>query len=160
SLAQHRCREPCHFRIITRVGVNAALRVLLLARGHADRCIDKPTVLLLHKQIEEHLNGFQSVGGWSASAWVGHTQWDVAESEAAVQHANLLRLERWLEDIGEPLFSDQRGELYNHILTRVYTASAMPHHAAAQKKFVRDAFHDWVISEVSRIRGSAPTKAG
>ena len=160
SLAQHRCQEPCCFRIVTRVGVNADLRVLLLGRDHADRCIAKGTVLLLHKAIEEALKEFYSVGGWSASAWVGHTLWDIAESETAVEHANLLNLERWLEEIGEPLFIDERSELYNRILTRVYKASALPYQAVTQKKLARSPYQDWAMSEVHRIKGNSPTKAG
>jgi hypothetical protein len=134
SLAQHRCHEPCLFRIATRVGVNTELRVLLLARDHADRCIGHGPIRLLHKQVEGHLKEFQSVGGWSASAWVGHTLWDIAESESAIEHSNLLELERWLEEIGEPLFSDERADLYARILTRVYKASALSYQKAAQKK--------------------------
>jgi hypothetical protein len=160
SLAQHRCQELCSFRIITRVGVHADLRVLLLAREHTSRCIAQPAVLHLHKIVEEYLKGFSSAAGWSASAWVGHTVWEIAESETAVEHSNLLKLEQWLEEIGEPLFSDERRELYNRILARVYIASALPHHAAAQKKFTHGSYEDWVKTEVHRIRGNAPTRAG
>jgi hypothetical protein len=103
---------------------------------------------------------FTPQAGWSASAWVGHTHWDVAESETAVEHSNLLSLEQWLEEIGEPLFSDQRGELYNRILGRVMKASAQPHHAAKEKKLLKGPYRTWVLSEVSRIKGHAPTKAG
>jgi hypothetical protein len=142
------------------VGVQPDLRVLLLARDHADRCIANAAVLLLHKTIEKQLEGFCSVGGWSASSWVGHTLWDITESETAVEHSNLLNLERWLEEVGEPLFSDQRAELYSHILMRVYKASALPHHAAAQKKFARDSYQHWAVSEVHRMKGNGPTKAG
>ena len=39
SLAQHRCHEPCCFRVVTRVGVMAELRVLLLGRDHKNRCV-------------------------------------------------------------------------------------------------------------------------
>ncbi len=108
SLAQHRCHEPCCFRVVTRVGVQPDLRVLLLSRDHTDRCIGNAAVLALHRAIEEHLKDFYSPGGWSASAWIGHTYWDIAESESAIEHSNLLRLDEWLEQIGEPLFSDQR----------------------------------------------------
>jgi len=41
SLAQHRCHEPCCFRVVTRVGVQPDLRVLLLSRDHTDRCIGR-----------------------------------------------------------------------------------------------------------------------
>jgi hypothetical protein len=160
SLAQHRCNEPCCFRIVTRVGVNGDLRVLLLSRDRADRSIGNTIVLLLHKQIEGYLDGFHSVGGWSASAWVGHTLWEVAESEAAVERSNLLNLERWLEEIGEPLFSDQRSELYTRILTLVYKASALPHQAAPRKKFARAPYHDWAVSQAQQIKGTAATKTG
>jgi hypothetical protein len=137
SLAQHRCREPCCFRVVTRVGVQANLRVLLLGLDHMDRCIANEAVRLLHRAIEEHLGGFCSPAGWSASAWAGHTYWDIAGSETAVENSNLLNLEQWLEEIGEPLFSDQRAELYNRILTRALKASALPHTVADKKKFAR-----------------------
>jgi hypothetical protein len=160
SLAQHRCHEPCCFRIVTRVGVQADLRVLLLGRDHKDRCIANAALRALHRDIEERLKGFHSDGGWSASAWVGHTHWDIAESETAIEHANLLNLERWLEEIGETLFIDQRRELYNHILARVVKASALTHDSADKKKLVSGPYRAWVVSEVNRLRGQVPTKAG
>jgi hypothetical protein len=160
SLTQHRCEEPCCFRIVTRVGVQPDLRVLLLPRDHRDRCIANEAVRLLHQAIEKRLAGFHSAAGWSASAWVGHTYWDVAESETAIEHSNLLNLDSWLEEIGEPLFSDQRAELYNHIVGRIVKASALNHDAADKKKLVKGPYGAWVVSEVNRIRGQVPTKAG
>jgi hypothetical protein len=160
SLAQHRCKEPCCFRIVTRVDVNDELSLLVLKRGHEDRCIGNEKARLLHQDIEKRLAGFCSPAGWSASAWLGHVYWDVAESESALENANLLSLDRWLEENGEPLFSDQRAELYSHILGRVVKASALMKEDAEDKKFDRDSYRAWVLDEVQRIRGHAPTKAG
>src|SRR5262249_29174643 len=133
SLAQHRCKEPCCFRIVTRVGVNDDLSLLTLQRGHPDRGIGITKVLLLHQDVEKRLGGFCSPAGWSASAWMEHVRWDIAESESALQNANLLRLDHWLEENGLSLFNDQRAELYSHILTRVVTASALKKEHAADK---------------------------
>lgn len=160
SLAQHRCHEPCCFRIVTRVGVNLDLRVLLLEREHKDRHVANPSVRELHADVEKRLGGFCSAAGWSASAWIGNTLWDVSESEDAIRARNLLELERWLEASGEPLFIDQRGELYNHILASVMRASALTHKDADKKKFLRGPYGASVMSEVGRLKGQAPTKAG
>lgn len=160
SLAQHRCKEPCCFRIVTRVGVSDELSLLVLQRGHPARCISNEKVRLLHKDIEKRLEDYCSPAGWSASAWLGHVHWDVAESESALENANLLMLDRWLEENGEPLFNDQRAELYSHILGRVVKASALKNEYAADKKFDKDSHRAWVLDEVQRIRGHAPTKAG
>jgi hypothetical protein len=106
------------------------------------------------------LDGVHSPAGWSPSNWLEHTYWDVTESEAAVEHFNLLALETWLETIGEPLFSDQREELYARILARVIRASALPHHQHEQKKLKRLEFLAWALTEIERIKGHAPSKAG
>jgi hypothetical protein len=160
SLAQHRCKEPCCFRIVTRIGVNEELSLLVLKPGHQDRCIGNEKVRLLHEDIENRLGGFCSPAGWSASSWLGHVQWDVAESESALENANLLSLDRWLEENGEPLFNDQRAELHSHILGRVVQASALKKEHAADKKFDKDSYRAWVLDEVQRIRGHSTTKAG
>jgi hypothetical protein len=160
SLAQHRCHEPCCFRVVTRVGVMTELRGLLLDRAHKSRCVADGPINKLHQELEKRLDGFRSDGGWSPSAWVGHTLWDVAESEDAIQAANLLELDYWLEDIGETLFIDQRGELYNHILGRVVKASALKQEHADKKKLLRGPYGSWVLSEVHRLKGQAPSKAG
>jgi hypothetical protein len=160
SLAQHRCHEPCCFRVVTRTGVMAELSVLLLERDHQDRCVACAPTRQLHEELEKRLDGFYSDGGWSASAWAGSALWDVAESEQAIQDSNLLELERWLEEIGDPLLIDQRAELYSHILGRVVKASALTHEHAKKKKLLRGPYDAWARSEVNRLKGQIPTKAG
>jgi Cap4 dsDNA endonuclease len=160
SLAHHRCAEPCSFRIVTRTGVHSDLKVLTFDATASERCIGNPSTCTLHRNVSVRLDGIHSPAGWSISNWLAHTCWDVAESEEAVQHANLLRLERWLEDIGDPLFSDQRSELYNLILTRLMQISALPAQKLDQRKLKRTEFRAWVLVVVQRIRGQMPTKAG
>jgi hypothetical protein len=160
SLAQHRCSERCKFRVVSRVGVNAELKVLTYGMGAPERCMGRAEVCSLHQKVGKQLDGVHSLAGWSPSNWLEHTYWDVAESDAAIEYSNLLTLETWLETIGEPLFSDQRQELYTHILARVMKASALLHHKHEQKKFKRLAFRAWILSEIQRIKGHAPSKAG
>lgn len=160
SLAQHRCHEPCCFRVVTRIGVMAELRVLQLDREHKDRCVANAVVRSLHQEIEKRLDGCYSDAGWSPSAWVGSTLWDVAESEDAIRASNLLQLEEWLDDIGETLFFDQRGELYDRILAAVVQASALKREQADKKKLRREPYSSWVMSELHRVKGHAPTKGG
>jgi hypothetical protein len=38
--------------------------------------------------------------------------------------------------------------------------SALPRQACEQRKLERSAFRDWVLTEVQRVRGQMPTKAG
>lgn len=160
SLAHHRCAEPCRFRIVSRIGVQSELKVLTSHATAVERSLGSPSTCALHRDVGKRLNGVHSPAGWSPSNWLAHTCWDVAESEEAVQHANLLCLESWLEEMGEPLFSDQRIELYNRILTRIVKVSALSHHRHEQKKLKRGEFRDWVLTEVQRARGQMPTKAG
>ena len=160
SLAQHRCHEPCCFRVVTRVGVMAELRVLQLGREHKDRCVTNVVARALHREVEMRLAGCKSDAGWSPSAWVGNTLWDVAESEDAIRASNLLQLDEWLDDLGETLFFDQRGELYNRILASVVKASALKKEHADKKKLLRGTYGSWVMSEVQRVKGQAPTKGG
>lgn len=160
SLAHHRCVESCRFRIVSRLGVHTDLKVLTFDATADERCMGNPSTCALHRDVGTRLDGVQSPAGWSPSNWLAHTCWDVAESEEAVQHANILRLETWLEGIGEPLFSDQRRELYNRILTRIVVLSALPPAKREQRKLKRVEFRDWVLTEVQRVRGQMPTKAG
>lgn len=160
SLAQHRCLERSKFRVVSRVGVNADLKVLTTGSGAPNRCIAHPVTSSLHQKVGEQLDGLCSPAGWSPSNWLEHVSWDVAESQAAVEHCNLLSLEAWLETVGEPLFRDQREELYARILARVIKASALPHSARDQKKFKRAVLLAWLLSEIERIKGRTPSKAG
>ncbi|UGA44178.1 DUF4297 domain-containing protein [Bradyrhizobium quebecense] len=160
SLAQHRCEEPCRFRIVSRTAVHAELRILTYDPLADERCIGNSSTCALHRQVGHRLDGVHSLAGWSPSNWLAHTSWDVVGSEEAVQHANLLYLERWLETIGEPLFSDQRSELYSRILSRIVRLSALPPHQREQRKQSRTELRSWVLNEVQRVRGQMPTKAG
>lgn len=159
SLAQHRCAEKCGFRIVSRIGLNAELRVLLLPAGSAARCLGNPEIHALHRKIGKQLDGVYSTAGWSPSNWLEHAIWNVAESEVAVEHSNLFQLETWLEALGEPLFSDQREELYNRILVRVMKASALLS-GDSRKKLQCSEFRNWVMLEIERIKGHAPSKTG
>jgi Cap4-like dsDNA endonuclease family protein len=87
SLAQHRCAEPCRFRIVTRIGVHPDLKFLMRQRDTKERCIGHSDICALHRKIGQELDGLHSDVGWSPSNWLEHTLWDVAESEAAVDGA-------------------------------------------------------------------------
>jgi hypothetical protein len=160
SLAHHRCAEPCRFRVVSRTGVHAELKVLTFDAIADERCIGNPSTCALHRDVGTRLDGVHSPAGWSPSNWLAHTCWDDAGSEDAVRHANLLSLEKWLEAIGEPLFSDQRIDLYNQILARIVHISALPPAKREQRKLKRAETRDWVLNEVQRVRGQMPTKAG
>ncbi len=160
SLAQHRCSEPCRFRVVSRVGLHADLKILVLDIDAPERCIGNQNAYLLHRDVGNRLDGIESPAGWSPSNWLGHTCWDVAESEQAVEHSNLLRLEAWLEEIGDSLFSDQRQELYNRLLTRIVQISALPLEKYSQRKLKRADLLNWMLGEIYRVRGQIPTKAG
>lgn len=160
SLAQHRCSEPCFFRIVTRIGLQSDLKILMRHRDAQERCIGHADTCSLHRKIGHELDGVHSSVGWSPSNWLEHTFWDVAESEAAVEFHNLHQLDRWLEAEGETLFSDQREELYNRIVARVMKASALFKTHYADKKLKRAVFRAWVLAEVQRIKGHAPSKSG
>src|ERR1700737_2305707 len=70
SLAQHRCCEACHFRIVTRVGIHAELQVLRLAREHRERCLGNEGTRSLHRTVGEQLDSIYSPAGWSVSNWL------------------------------------------------------------------------------------------
>jgi hypothetical protein len=159
SLAQHRCGEPCWFRVVTRIGVGPELKVLPFKRKDQARCLGNAGTLMLHQAIGKHLDGLYSPAGWSPSNWLQHAHWDVTESEAALEVSNLSDLELWLEDIGEHLLRDQREELYNRILVRVIRASALTHDPMKQKRLIRDPYLAWALSEVYSVRGQV-TKGG
>ena len=160
SMAQHRCSESCRFRVVSRVSVNADLEPLTKKIGESERCIGEAGVSALHAQVGKQLYGLYTPAGWSPSNWLGHTYWQVAGSELAIEHSNHMGLEAWLESIGEPLFSDQRAEFYTHILACVIRAAALAPPAYIQKRLKRSEFYAWAVAVVQRIKGHAPSKAG
>lgn len=161
SLKHDRCSEDCCFRVLTRTDINHQLRPLLLPRDHADRGLGNLAMREIHQKVCEALGNTQSEKGRSASHWVADTIWEVGESERSIINANNLELERYLEKEGEPLFSDQRQELYDHILLRVQRASFPKWtNGGAAKKISSAAFRKWLLEEVNRLKGNSSAKGG
>lgn len=161
SLAHDRCAEPCRFRLVTLADIHSDLAVLKLPIGHADRTLANDKLRALHKAVSLKLGDLLSPRQRSASHWVGDLVWTVAESEAAVRNANLLALDKWLEDNGEVLFSDQRDELYERILRRIMSASRTKWKDGPEtKKFLRDLFILWLKRQIAAVKGASTGKAG
>lgn len=161
SLAHDRCAEPCTFRLVTRIGVRAELRVLRLPLEHEERSISKPDMLALHRDLCQRLADVASPRGRTLSHWVADLYWEVSESETALQNANLNALDAWLEKEAIGLFSDQKRELYERLLRRMMRAS-LPRWRddAAAKKLVRGLFVEWLRGQVAEVQGVSTTKSG
>lgn len=161
SLAHDRCAEPCRFHLVTLADIHSELAVLKLPIGHAERTFNNEKFRALHKAVCLKLGDLLSPRLRGASHWIGDLVWTVAESETAVRNANLLALERWLEDCGEVLFSDQREELYERILRRIMVASATKWKDGPEtKKLVRDLFIEWLKGQVAAVKGASTGKGG
>ena len=161
SLAHDRCSEPCCFRIVTRTGVHPKLQPLLLPRDDGDRCLGNPKMVAIHAEVSNALKNALSPRGRSASHWLAETLWRVGESETALEDGNLRRLEQYLENIGEHLFTDQLVELYHRVLMRVQEASFPKWKAnGKKKKLPATEFRNWLLGMVAQVRGPAPTKSG
>jgi hypothetical protein len=161
SLAHDRCEEPCRFRILTRCSVNKDLRVLQRPLDDPERGLCKPSMLELHKEVCMRLGDVQSARGRSISHWLAEMVWEVAESAKALEQRNLAELDEYLEGIGQPLFSDQRRDLYDRLLRRVQQAS-FPTWAegGAKKKVQRQFLSQWLLGQLNAVKGIATGKAG
>ncbi|KDP95406.1 hypothetical protein ER13_02185 [Brevundimonas sp. EAKA] len=161
SLAHDRCAEPCRFRLVTQGDIHPDLAVLKLPIGHEDRTFANPKMKDAHEKVSLRMGNLLSLRQRGASHWIGDLVWTVAESEAAIRNANLIALERWLEDMGEVLFSDQRDELYDRLLRRIMTASCTRWRDGPEtKKLLRDLFIEWLKAQVAAVKGVSTGKAG
>ena len=128
---------------------------------HEARSIGEPEMLSLHRDLCQRLADVISPRGRSPSHWAADLVWEVAESETALENANLNVLDTWLENEGLSLFSDQKRELYQRLLRRMMRAS-LPRWRddAAAKKLVRGLFIEWLRGQVAEVQGVPTTKSG
>jgi hypothetical protein len=162
SLAHDRCVEPCWFRVVTRADIHSDLRPLCLDREDQRRCLGNMTIRTLHAKVSKALGGALSPRGRSASHWLADTVWQVGESEQAISDNNRWKLQKYLEEKeNEPLFTDQLQELYGKLVYHIINASCTKwREGGDKKKLRRDAFRNWLLSTVRRIKGHTQVKGG
>jgi hypothetical protein len=142
SLAQHRCTEPCRFRIVTSRDVMEELRALTYPIESQERseCTDKLDVLA--DGAAKKVNGFTSPNGTGSSFWIHRTTWEVVHTTDAVEDRNRIRLSEELERTGPHLMSDQCLELYRKLVRLVFDAGLST--TAGGKKLTREYVLQWV----------------
>jgi hypothetical protein len=123
SLGQHKCTEPCWFRLVTSRDVMDDLRGLTHPVGSPERAASKGALDSLSQAVSSKVNGFQSPNGKGVDFWVERAHWEVVHAVEAVSDRNRLSLSAALESRGVFLLGDQIAELYKKIVKQVFDAS-------------------------------------
>ncbi len=123
SLAYDRCSEPCTFRLVTSRPVNLALRPLTHSLNSPARRDCHAEISALIAEIVKKVGEFKSENGNGPDCWVYRTVWDEVHSLESIKNANISKLTKLVEEMGEILFSDQLEALYEKLLTMVLDAA-------------------------------------
>jgi hypothetical protein len=123
SLAQHRCSEPCKFRIVTSRDIKSDLSPLTHPLDSPERAACKAAIEALVSEAEKKINGFLSPNGAGCGFWFQRACWEVVYTVEAVEDHNLITLARALEQLGIFLLADQIAELYKKVVRLTFDAA-------------------------------------
>ena len=126
SLANDRCSEPCHFRLVTCIPPNSDLSVLQLPHDAPDRAAKADALKKLADDLDRKTNNFRSPNGNGAHYWFCRMRWDVQQSGDSLCNDSKMKLSRLLATQGMTLFPDQLDNLYSRILAKVYCLFLVP----------------------------------
>jgi len=152
SLAYDRCSEPCCFRVVTARPVQDELSPLTHKLGSQGRISSQREIDKLIAVVGVRVGDFKSENGNGHDYWLRHAAWDEIHSQESVKSANLIKLAELVEAQGEYLFTDQREELYQRLLTRVNNAALARWHDDAEKKKLRKIdFRAWFTQQLANL---------
>lgn len=121
---QDRCDESVLFRIVSSYDVNKELSVLKMAIRSAERIADSKKEDELSEKIKKQIGDVKSPNGKTVSDWVKLCWWEKkAENLQDLVNSNKIALEIALNSLGRPIYSDQRDEIYQKMLSYCQTAS-------------------------------------
>jgi predicted transcriptional regulator len=149
SLAQHRCAEPCWFRIVTSRDVMEELRGLTYAVDSHERSQCKQKLDALADSAAKKVNGFTSPNGEGCSFWVHRASWEVIHTADAVEARNRIKVAEELERTGPLLMSDQIAELYRKLVKLVFDAGLST--TSAGKKLTREKVLNWIYTTANAL---------
>lgn len=160
SLANDRCSEPCHFRLVTCIPPNSELSVLQLPHDAPDRTAKADALKKLADDLDKKTKTFRSPNGNGAHYWFSRMRWDVQQSGDSLCNDSKMKLSRLLAPKGMTLFPDQLDNLYSHILAKARDAATADWGARpSDKKIYKECMTRWLSSYLESIR-SQPTMAG
>lgn len=147
SLSNHACKEPCRFRIVSTRDVMDELRPLIHALNSPKRDEVKDELAQVSAKIAAKIKDFRSPNGADAVFWVSRTVWEPVHTVDALRRQNLSEFEKQLEKLGHPLFSDQREELYQKLVRKIWDAAKSSQ--LEQKRIRRTDFLVWLAGAVN-----------
>jgi hypothetical protein len=147
SLGQHKCSEPCKFRIITARPVDGDLKILTTELEDRKGMEDK--LKSLSENIAKKVKNYISPNGGDSSFWVHRTLWEEVHSTESVKARNLIQLTTELERLGHILLSDQCQELYQKLVKLVFDASLATN--PTHKKLKRNKLLEWFSKTVNAL---------
>lgn len=154
SLSQHACSEPCRFRIVTSTKINSDLDVLTHALDSNERKDASAALAELSSQIREKLKDARSPNGQGTDFWVSRTTWQVVHGLDAIRLKNLDELERQLESLGYLLVSNQKREVYDKLVQKVWDAALAK--KLPLKIISRAELRAWLAKTASQVSQPAP----
>jgi hypothetical protein len=154
SLAQHRCSEPCKFRIVTSVGVNGDLSPLIHPLGSEQRAESKAALSALTLAATKKVKDYRSDNGGDCGFWIERTCWEVVHSVEAVEAKNLVVLPKVVELHGNFLLADQIRELYKKIVRLVFDAALST--TSQGKKLTREKVLGFIAEIAQTLAHPAP----
>ena len=155
SLANDRCREECHFTIVTKRDVRSELRPLTYGLGEPSRL---DAVRRLGTKLLEKLADYESPRGHSAAWWAERARWRILYDSTAVSDHNRHLLLKIVERTGFVLFPDQIVTVYELILNRIAIASAADKRATRDAgKIERGELARWINDLVRETQASGET---
>ena len=160
SLANDRCSEPSHFRLVTCIPPNSDLSVLQLPHNAPDRTIKADALKKLADDLDGRTNNFRSPNGNGAHYWFRRMRWEVQQSGDSLCNDSKMKLSRLLATKGIIFFPDQLDNLYSHILAQARDAATSDWGTCpSAKKICKEAMTSWLNSHLESI-SSQPTTAG
>lgn len=123
SLSRHACAEPCRFRIVTSRDIKEELRPLTHPLNEEARKQSENELNALSEKLVDKMKDVRSPSGSDGSYWISHTVWQVVHTLEALKAKSMADFERKLEKLGYYLLSDQRDELYQKLVKKLWDAA-------------------------------------
>jgi len=157
---QDRCTEATLFRIVSSYDVNQELSVLKMAIKSTERNAAATKEVELSDEIKKKLGDLKSPNGKTIAEWVKLCWWDKkADNEQDLVSSNKIALEVALNSLGKPIFSDQRDEIYQKLLSFCQDASTGDLSLNSDcYKVTRQKLIDWLTNTIDILY--TPTAGG
>lgn len=150
---QDRCSEAVLFRIVSSYDVNQELAVLKMAINSTERIAEADKEVNLSRGIKKKLGDYKSPNGKTIEEWVKLCWWEKkADNEQDLISSNKIALEAALNALGRPIYSDQRDEIYQKMLSYCQDASTGDLSMNSDcYKVTRQKLIDWLTTTIDAL---------